>query len=112
MRLRLSPRRVYGLRNLDKKRGGADQAVVSGLSAGRPAAAGYALPSTKKKLKAVGKRETYIRRVRGIHFNLIQQFAHATRFLGTEQMALAGMPAHDLARGSDFKALGGTAMRL
>jgi hypothetical protein len=47
-----------------------------------------------------------------IHLNLIEQLALTARLLGAQQVALAGMPAHDLPGGSDFKALGRAAMRL
>jgi hypothetical protein len=63
-------------------------------------------------LDAVRQSEADIRHVRGIHFDLVEQVAHAARFFGAEQMALSGAPAHDLPGGSDLKALGGAAMRL
>jgi hypothetical protein len=47
-----------------------------------------------------------------IHLNLIEQLALTARLFGAEQVALAGMPAHNFTGGRDFKALGCAAMRL
>ncbi len=98
--------------------------------AGRPAAAGYALPGSKKRLMqvpradqspqrkrlplldAVRKRAANARSIRRMHFHHFPKLAHAAGSLGSQQMALAGMRAHNFARRSHFEPLGGSAMRL
>jgi hypothetical protein len=62
--------------------------------------------------QAIRQLQTHVVYVRGIHLNFIQQPAHAARLLGAEQVTLARPPAHNLAGGSDFEALGGAAVRL
>lgn len=63
----------------------------------RPAGTRYALPGAEENLEAVGKRAAHFRRVRGTYLNLVGQLALAARQLRAEQVALAGMPAHDFA---------------
>ena len=50
-------------------------------------------------------------RVAGSDFDLLAEAAHALGLLGAQQMAFAGMMAHDFAGGSELEALGGAAMR-
>ncbi len=100
---------------------GAIQAGNSGLRpfvqiadvgwAGRPAAAGYALPG-RKNLDAVRKREANVVFVRRAHLNLAGEFPLAARRLGAEQMAFSRMPPHYFPRRRHLEPLRGPAMRL
>jgi hypothetical protein len=65
----------------------------------RPAGTRYALPGAEefkpKNLNAVRKGEADIVHVGRMHFHFAGQLALAAGLLGAQQMALAGMPAHD-----------------
>jgi len=82
----------------------------------RPAGTRYALPGTEKNsnrnLDAVRQREPHIPHVRFIDGDGLAQLAHAARLLRAEQVAHAGMPAHEFAGRGLFEALGSAAVRL
>ncbi len=60
---------------------------------------------------AVGQLPMNLGSVSGRHFDLFAEAAHALGFLGSEQVALAGMMAHDFAGKRELEALGGATMR-
>jgi len=84
----------------------------------RPAGTRYALPGAEKfkykikNLYAVRQGETDIVHVRRMHFHFAGQLALTARLLGAQQVALAGMPTHNLPGRCHLKALGGAAVRL
>jgi hypothetical protein len=61
---------------------------------------------------SVRKQELHVQPVRGAHQRELLQLAHATGFLGAEQMAFPRMHAKDFTCGSDLEAFLSAAVRL
>jgi hypothetical protein len=95
---------------------GATQAKTSACS-GRQARRGGLRAAQRgkiqmRKLDAVRKGQANVVNVRRVHFHFTGQLALAARPLGAQQVALAGMPAHDFSSRGHLETLGGAAMRL
>jgi hypothetical protein len=68
--------------------------------------------TSNRNLHAVRQREPHIPHVRFTDGDGLAQLAHAARFFRAEQVAHAGMPAHEFAGRGLLEALGSAAVRL